>query len=92
MTGDATLTSKEKTKTMLLLGTRVRVYLPKKEMTADSIRQFEGMKTVITHMHQTPVCGLWQYNLSGCVSKCGLPYWFCEDWLVPIIENEVTEA
>lgn len=69
------------------------VHFPKKEVTVKrNIRQFEGTEAVITGAHQTPITGTWQYNLGGCVSPYGLPYWFCDDWLVPIDESEVSEA
>ena len=68
---------------MLPKGMKVKVMLPLSEKTVNNvIRQFDGTITTISNALTTPKA-LPQYNLDGCVSKFGKPYWFLEDWLVP---------
>ena len=67
-------------------GDRVKVMLPSKEVTGvDTVKQFQGLESVIKDVSINSYGH--SYTLKGCKTDWGLPYWFCEDWLVPIDEG-----
>lgn len=72
-------------------GDRVKVMLPSKEVTGvDTVKQFQGLESVIKDVsinYKLKSAYGYSYTLKGCKTDWGLPYWFCEDWLVPIDEG-----
>lgn len=77
------------------IGDRVKVMLPAGESTgAYTVKQFQGKVTVIKDIHVTrkgkSTLGT-AYTLAGCKTDWGLPYWFCEEWLVPLDDEGVEE-
>lgn len=78
---------------MLNTGDRVKVYLPKKELTlSQAVRQFHGIETKISGQHfYTEGGGKRTYYLAGCVSDFGIPYEFLAEWLIPLDEESEGE-
>ena len=73
------------------IGDRVKVMLPTNESTgANTVKQFQDKVTVIKDVHIArkgkSTLGT-AYTLAGCKTDWGLPYWFCEEWLVPLDEG-----
>ena len=73
---------------MLTVGTKVRVKLPSYEYTlSNTVRTFNRAVTEIERVHRTPK-SLPMYVLKGCYSKYGMPFFFLEEWLVELDDEE----
>lgn len=73
---------------MFNTGDKVRVYLPKGELTlSQTMRQFHGRISRISGSHFYPKSGGKRtYSLTDCASEFGIPYEFFGDWLIPLEE------
>ena len=73
-------------------GQRIKVVLPPGESTgANTVKQFDGKVTVIKGVnvvHKGKSTLGYDYMLLGCKTDWGLDYHFCEEWLVPMDEEE----
>lgn len=76
---------------MLRIGDRVKVFFPPGEQTVFAdLKKFEGKVTVIKedrYCKKDHSTTFHTYILAGCKSDHGIPYEFCEDWLIPLDEG-----
>ena len=77
---------------MLRTGDTVRIKLPKSDMgITRGMLVYNGAETNITRIIN-PTGKARSYNLDGCDTECGMPYFFVEDWLIPLDEEEGVTA
>ena len=76
---------------MLKIGDRVKIFFPPGEQTVFAdLKKFEGKVTVIKedrYYRKDHSTSFHVYTLVGCKSDQGIPYEFCEDWLIPLDEG-----
>lgn len=67
---------------MLKMGQKVKVKKSHRDGAWNSVKQFSGRTSVVIGIHR---CKLgYYYALMGIKSKYGKPYYFVEDWLIPV--------
>lgn len=76
------------------IGDRVKVMPPSDQVGVDTIKQFQGKVTLVKDVRiyrkENSMLGR-GYTLLGCKTDWGIDYEFCEEWLVPVDDEEVTE-